>query len=215
MGSSAIAICPFFIFMNYMKWLKNYSTENIVEYINDECHFEKWIPIPNTGYLISSFGRLKRKSRIGVKGKKISEIIRKISLCNRYLKIVLHGKNYLIHRLVCSAFHPNTENKPQVNHKDAIKWNNFYLNLEWSTQSENIIHAQNAGILPFAKPKPILKRKCEKNIKTSHPKLVIDINTGIFYDTNELSIILGIKRKYVTRILREERKPNISQYRYA
>lgn len=54
-------------------------------------------------------------------------------------------KRVKTHRLVASTFIPNPENKPQVNHKDEDKNNNHYSNLEWSTQSENILHRFDKG----------------------------------------------------------------------
>ena len=73
-----------------------------------------------------------------------------------YYKIKLHfridlktrmRKSYYIHRLVAQTFIPNPENKPQVNHKDGNKLNNHIDNLEWVTQSENMIHASITGLL--------------------------------------------------------------------
>lgn len=61
-------------------------------------------------------------------------------LCVRLYKNTKKHKEY-IHRLVASAFIPNPENKCDVNHKNGIKTDNHVENLEWTTRSENNIHA--------------------------------------------------------------------------
>ena len=72
---------------------------------------------------------------------------------NGYLKVGLSKngktKNCLVHRLVAETFLENPENKPQVNHIDEDKTNNFVGtpennykdgNIEWCWSKDNINH---------------------------------------------------------------------------
>lgn len=60
-----------------------------------------------------------------------------------YLEICLSNgckktaKRFKVHRLVAMAFIPNTDNLPQINHKDEVKTNNNVDNLEWCTNKYN------------------------------------------------------------------------------
>jgi len=70
---------------------------------------------------------------------------------NGYVQIKLSKNNrrklYYLHRLLAESFIDNTENKPQVNHKNGIKNDNRLCNLEWATQSENMQHAHKMGLV--------------------------------------------------------------------
>ncbi len=87
----------------------------------------------DNGYSITNFARA-----VGVDGK----LLTPQKMKNGYLRVAWGNKNRkYLHRLVAIAFIPNPNNLPEVNHKDGKKENCHFLNLEWSTHKDNIIHA--------------------------------------------------------------------------
>lgn len=106
-------------------------------------------------YQISNLGNVKSLDRI-LKNRWGSYTrrggIMTINKCNRYSAINLFVnwkfKHCKIHRLVATAFIPNPENKPEVNHINCNRYDNRVENLEWCTASENMQHAKRMGLRP-------------------------------------------------------------------
>lgn len=106
-----------------------------------------------TNYEISDQGRCRNVTKLGWKTKGIlkPQYNKKNGYCQ--YTIVLDGKNYYkyVHRLVATYFVDNPNNKEQVNHKDGVKTNNVYTNLEWVTQEENMKHCFDKELCSTAK----------------------------------------------------------------
>lgn len=97
---------------------------------------ERWAPYPLDGrYEVSTRGRVRSVKR--------GKILRgHILQGTGYQQVMLLGRaRQLVHRMVALTFLPNPENKPQVNHKNGVKVDNWVENLEWATPSENQHHA--------------------------------------------------------------------------
>jgi len=116
---------------------------------------EKWKDIKGFEgmYQVSNLARVKSVERLRSNGsgmqlqpEKIKDIQTHIN-GYKYVNLSKCGKNYThrIHRLVATAFIPNTENKTDVNHIDTDKSNNLPHNLEWSTKKENTQHLLKSG----------------------------------------------------------------------
>lgn len=118
---------------------------------------EVWADFPDFEgvYQVSNLGRVLRIY-------KSQRRIRKAYFQKKegYYAIDLHLNNvrykFLIHRMVATCFvkNKNPEINIQVNHKNGIKTDNHYLNLEWVTKSENAIHAVKMGLTKKLRVRP-------------------------------------------------------------
>ena len=104
---------------------------------------EVWKPV--TGfegiYEVSSLGNVRNANGRMRKPFMIPRGYLMIDLFHNYKRT--HAR---VNRLVAEAFIPNTDNKPEVNHKNGNKMDNRVENLEWSTKSENMVHAYRSGL---------------------------------------------------------------------
>lgn len=114
------------------------------EYIGD---IEEWKDVNGYEdfYQISSFGNVRSLDRTIKYGdlSKGEYHTRKGRLLipsnsNGYLTVSLSGKTFSVHSLVANSFLTKPSENLVINHKDGNKSNNFYKNLEWVTQKENI-----------------------------------------------------------------------------
>jgi hypothetical protein len=109
--------------------------------------FEEWKKVvghPN--YKVSNFGRVKSISRwvrYGNGKKKLKEsTLLKPALVNGYQLVGLgSGITKTVHSLVAEAFLGPKPEGYEINHKDTVRSNNHYKNLEYMTHQENMIHA--------------------------------------------------------------------------
>ena len=93
-------------------------------------------------YQVSNLGHVRSLDRTDIIGRKqVGSILKYFDNKDGYRKVFIRNngkqKMVFIHRLVANTFIPNKDNKPQVNHKDEDKHNNYVDNLEWVTSKEN------------------------------------------------------------------------------
>lgn len=138
-------------------------------------------------YQVSNFGNVRSVDRyVRSKGKPTFRkgTCMKLQVNHKgYYSVILHkeSKAYpkVIHRLVATAFIPNPDNLPQVNHKDTNKKNNEVSNLEWCTNQENQTHAKANGCYgPFTqKQYETVNRNLQKARKARLKSVIqMDVN---------------------------------------
>lgn len=142
-------------------------------------------------YEVSTLGNVRRN------GKLLKQ------LTNRqrgdYKIVGLCGKKHKVHRLVGITFIANTENKPEINHINGLKWDNRIENLEWVTRKENVQHAVKTGLMGGKELK--LNQKFSSDIINEIKKL---IDNKIKYRI--ISEKYNVSTGYITQLKKNNRR---------
>lgn len=159
---------------------------------------EEWKPIKGYEqlYLVSNLGRiwLLRNGRLAT-----------LTLNCMYLRVGLRKEKdkqivHQVHILVAGAFIPNPDNLPQVNHKDGMKLNNRWDNLEWTTSKGNNVHAIEKGL-----------RVLRTVISDSQIQLVRK-RSDLGDAARNIAEEMGISRAYVNKIISRRSRKRIGEY---
>lgn len=154
-------------------------------------------------YQVSNFGRIKSLFKKWVRGYRkesfMSPRINKYGYSQVTLQHKKNKKTILVHRIEAFAFIPNIQNKPIINHINAIRTDNRIENLEWCTSSENIKHCFNMG------------NKDQCGSKNPYSKKVINIITQKEYESiREAQLDSGYSYNYFSRMLSGQNKNTTS-----
>ena len=159
----------------------------------------RWIEGCEGRYQISNFGRVKSMPNC----RRFEAKILKPWLNRQgYLIIDLcingRGKHFPVHQLVARAFIPNPENKPEPNHEDGNKLNNFVGNLKWVTRAENVKHSFEMGLQPKGEDAPNAKLT---NAQREEIRQIVVIKGDPEFGINALARKYGVTQGVIRQVL--------------
>lgn len=188
--------------------------------IEDYYTFKDVVDFEN--YKVNKQGVLISKSRVSIqkngKSYHVKERIMKPQIDNTgYIVFCLRNdkkesKKVYLHRILCELFLENPENKPCVNHKDGVKYNNSLSNLEWCSYKENNIHAFDNGLQKSGKEHHFYGK--EGKFCHNSKKIICNDSGKVFDSLTEASLFFNISKSHLSNILKGIRKStiNISHY---
>ena len=148
---------------------------------------------------------------------------------NKYLAVCYtengKEKHAYVHRLIASAFIPNPEKLPQVNHIDGNTRNNAAKNLEWCTAQRNVQHAYETGlIIPNIDCEPCrvcgvptraesgVCPKCKSAIEVEENKIRVIAKRQERYKAVNLGVCTEKEKEYVTMAASGASIPEIARF---
>ena len=133
-------------------------------------------------YQVSNLGRVRS---LNYRGKGRIGIMHPTKRDDGYYVITLHKNSeqqyFRLHRLVATAFLPNPDRLPDVNHKDENPGNNCLENLEWCTKEYNMNYGTR-GERAGAKISKVLIGKKRMDVAERNSKKVQCVETGQIFE---------------------------------
>ena len=159
--------------------------------------FNAEVEVSNFGSVRTIYRKVKYSDKyINAKGRTLKPATDKKGYLRVAFKQLGKHTTFKVHRLVAQLFVNNDFNKPMVNHKDGNKKNNNFENLEWVTNSENIQHAFDNGLI---KAKRLHESPRSKQTKEGIERMCYLRSLGMSYQSiaNEVGVAKCVAMKNI------------------
>ncbi|WCS68118.1 hypothetical protein Goe21_00080 [Bacillus phage vB_BsuM-Goe21] len=185
---------------------------------------EIWKDISNYEgyYKVSNFGRIKSLERtiiqtnghpMTIKEKIMNGHFHKDGYKQVELRKDNKRKTFFIHRLVAETFiNEKRDDQDQVNHKNGKKDDNHYLNLEWCTGKENVIHSHENNLINKDEEYYLRLNEHARKMREKRRKKVLQIHpedNSIIKEFNSLSEAAKFHNgdpSFLSKVLKGKRK---------